>query len=150
MWKPKNNSLLRKKNNKGVILKQKGTSMLSMAKIETDWKWRFWKSLPIFSKSTNGDVAPLIKLLFCHFQVISSLKSALILGSGGQIAIWIGMTRDSFVLVLLLSDCRLFQRESMAKWLEVPTFLLVYIKKKTTTKNRPELSIFRSGINTAN
>ena len=30
-----------------------------MAKIETEWKWRFWKIFPIFFKYTNGDMAPL-------------------------------------------------------------------------------------------
>ena len=30
-----------------------------MEKIESDWKWRFWKVEPIFSKYTNDDIAPL-------------------------------------------------------------------------------------------
>ena len=74
-------------------------------------------------------------------------KSALVLGSDGQMATWVGMTRNSFEQVLLLSDCGLFQRESMNKWIEIPTFLLVYEK---TTNNRTDLSILTppSGINT--
>ena len=34
----KNNGLLRNKDTKGLILKQKGTRMAGMEKIETDWK----------------------------------------------------------------------------------------------------------------
>ena len=58
---PKNNSFLRKKNTKGLILKQKGTRM---EKIEADWKWRFWKVLPIFSKYTNDGVAFFNNIMF--------------------------------------------------------------------------------------
>ena len=82
-----------------------------------------------------------------------------------------------FVQVLLLLDCRFFQRESMTKWnskpltytftlfrylfsqindlhkkhncfrIEIPTFLLVYKKR---TNKRPEHLILASDINTAN
>ena len=58
--KPKKNGLLRKKNTKGLILKQKGTRM---AEDGEDWnglKMTILKSLAnFFSKYTNDDVAPL-------------------------------------------------------------------------------------------
>ena len=53
--KPKNNSLLRKKNTKGVILEQKEQGRLRMAKIVGNDD--FEKFSQFFSKYTNGDVA---------------------------------------------------------------------------------------------
>ena len=57
---------------KGWFYSKKEKGWMRMAKIETDWKWRFWKKLPIFSKYTNGDVAPLT------FYTVHNTKEALI------------------------------------------------------------------------
>ena len=51
-----NNGLLRKKNSKGVILEQKGTRMGRLKRIGKD---DFENFSQLFSKYTNGDVAPI-------------------------------------------------------------------------------------------
>ena len=56
VWKPKHNGLLRKKNTKGLILKQKGTRM---AEDGEDWnglEMTMLKCIANFSKYTNNDV----------------------------------------------------------------------------------------------
>ena len=66
--KTNNYGLLRKKNTKGMILKQKGTRM---AEDGEDWyglEMTILKNLPIFSKYTNGGTAPLI--LFRSLQYV--------------------------------------------------------------------------------
>ena len=57
--KPKNNGLLRKKNTKGLILKQKEPGWLRMEKIKRIGNDDFEKFSQVFSKYLNDDVVPL-------------------------------------------------------------------------------------------
>ena len=94
--KPKNNSLLRKKNLKGVIPKQKGTRMAEDGEDSNGLEMILKLFDPVFffffSKYTNDDVAPLKNTMESRFSELPRgtkipSKNQDVLKIGGKISV---------------------------------------------------------------